>query len=78
MVSGANEAIVMKGKGEKVVEHMNQGSRELLLKVMADFGLLYVTKEILWYNRYAQLFFGSDLSDAKSVPFTSVAYFFLC
>ena len=68
----------MKGKGERVVEYMNPGNGELLLKVVADFGLLYVIKEILWYNRYAHLFFSSNLSDAKSVPFTSVAYFFLC
>ena len=42
--------MIMKGRGERVLEYINQRNGELLLNMIHDFGLLYV------YNKRSSLF----------------------
>ena len=44
------KVMIMKGKGERVLEYINQGNGQLLLNMIHDFGLLYV------YNKRSSLF----------------------
>ena len=44
------KVIIMKGRGERVLEYINQRNGELLLNMIHDFGLLYV------YNKRSSLF----------------------
>ena len=44
------KVMIMKGKGETVLEYINQRNGELLLNMIHDFGLLYV------YNKRSSLF----------------------
>ena len=42
--------MIMKGKGERVLEYINQRNGQLLLNMIHDFGLLYL------YNKRSSLF----------------------
>ena len=44
------KVMIMKGRGERVLEYINQRNGELLLNMIHDFGLLYV------YNKRSSLF----------------------
>ena len=44
------KVMIMKGRGERVLEYINQWNGELLLNMIHDFGLLYV------YNKRSSLF----------------------
>ena len=44
------KVMITKGKGERVLEYINQRNGQLLLNMIHDFGLLYV------YNKRSSLF----------------------
>ena len=44
------KVMIMKGKGERVLEYINQRNGQVLLNMIHDFGLLYV------YNKRSSLF----------------------
>ena len=66
------KVMIMKGKGERVLEYINQRNGQLLLNMIHDFG------SILCLNRYAQFILNSNLSDAQSVTSTRVVHLSLC